>query len=29
MLSRLIAKDTTRQGNETMGVAATRLLSAL
>jgi hypothetical protein len=29
MLSRLIANDTTRQGNETMGVAATRLLSAL
>lgn len=29
MLSRLIAKDTTRQGGETFGVAATRLLSEL
>jgi hypothetical protein len=29
MLSQLIAKDTVRQGSETFGMAATRLLSAL
>lgn len=29
MLNRLIAKDTSRQDNETLGLAATRLLSAL